>query len=142
MKHSLVKGCSYRNNCSIQLYDTDLVYRLMKNYSYRNDWSIQLYDNDLGHSFIKKRLGVYMFLFPLSCCGIPDLALRILKMLILNVRISEWVHTLYFPESQGTPCSKQARYLRFKWLHRDLKPQPISLAKWLSVRLRLSNIWS
>ena len=29
-----------------------------------------------------------------------------------QVRISEWIHTLLLPECQGTPCSKQARYLK------------------------------
>ena len=43
-----------------------------------------------------------------------------------HVCISEWVHTLYLPECQGTPCSKQARYLKFKWLQRDSNPQPLS----------------
>ena len=31
-----------------------------------------------------------------------------------------------FPECQGTPCSKQARYLKIKWLQRDSNPQPFS----------------
>ena len=43
-----------------------------------------------------------------------------------HVRVSEWIHTLYLPECQGTPCSKQARYLKFKWLQRDSNPQPLS----------------
>ena len=33
-----------------------------------------------------------------------------------HVRIWEWIHTLQLPECQGTPCSKQARNLKFKWL--------------------------
>ena len=40
-----------------------------------------------------------------------------------HVRVSEWIHTLYLPECHGTPCSKQARYLKFKWLHWDSNPQ-------------------
>ena len=43
-----------------------------------------------------------------------------------HIRVSEWIYTLYLPECQGTPCSKQARYLKFKWLQRDLTPQPLS----------------
>ena len=43
-----------------------------------------------------------------------------------HVHISEWIHTLQLPECQGTPLSKQARYLNFKWLQRDLYPQPLS----------------
>ena len=30
------------------------------------------------------------------------------------------------PECQETPCSKQARNLKFKWLQLDLTPQPLS----------------
>ena len=36
--------------------------------------------------------------------------------LACHVRVSEWIHTLYLSECQGTQCSKQARYLKFKWL--------------------------
>ena len=31
------------------------------------------------------------------------------------------------PECQGTPCSKQAPYLNFKWEQRDLNQQPLGL---------------
>ena len=35
--------------------------------------------------------------------------------------------TLYsLPEYQGTPCSKQAPYLKFKRQQRDSNPQPLS----------------
>ena len=43
-----------------------------------------------------------------------------------HVRISEWIETLYFPEFQGTPWWKQARYLKFKSLERDPNPQALS----------------
>ena len=39
-----------------------------------------------------------------------------------HVHVSEWIHTLYLPERQGMPCSKQALYMRFKWLQRDSNP--------------------
>ena len=59
-----------------------------------------------------------------------------------HVRVSEWIHTLYLPEYQGTPCSKQGPYMKFKWLQRDSNPQPLaSLAKWLSVGLRTKCLW-
>ena len=45
------------------------------------------------------------------------------------VHVWEWIHTLYLPECQGTPCSKQARYLTFKWLQRDSNPEPLSLSR-------------
>ena len=43
-----------------------------------------------------------------------------------HVRIWDWIHTLQLPECQGTPCSKQASYLKIKWLQRDSNPQPLS----------------
>ena len=42
-----------------------------------------------------------------------------------QVRVSAWIHTLYLPKCQGTPCSKQTPYLKFKWLKRDSNPQPL-----------------
>ena len=33
-----------------------------------------------------------------------------------HVHVSEWIYTLELPECQGTPCSKQAWNLKFKWL--------------------------
>ena len=39
-----------------------------------------------------------------------------------HVRVSEWIHTLYLPECQGTPCSKQAWNLKFKiWSFLDIQ---------------------
>ena len=47
-----------------------------------------------------------------------------------HARTSEWIHTLYFPECQGTPYSKQAWYLKFKWLYQDSnRQQPTLLSK-------------
>ena len=40
--------------------------------------------------------------------------------------VSEWIHTLYLPEHQGTPCSKQVLYMRFTWLQRDFNPQALT----------------
>ena len=50
-----------------------------------------------------------------------------------HVRISEWIYTPYLPECQGTPCSKQARYLKFKWLQLDSNPQLLS--SWIIVNI-------
>ena len=47
-------------------------------------------------------------------------------LLSCYVRISEWIHTLYMPECQGTLCSKQFQYFKFKWLQGDSNPQPVS----------------
>ena len=38
----------------------------------------------------------------------------------------EWIYILQLPECQGAPCSKQARYLKFKWLQRDSNWQTFS----------------
>ena len=40
-----------------------------------------------------------------------------------HVRVWEWIHTLQLPECQGTPCSKQARNLKVKWLSLDSNPE-------------------
>ena len=58
------------------------------------------------------------------------------------------------PEFQGTTCSTQARYMKFKWQQRDSNRQHLvlkrklnhlaklySLAKWLSVSLRTKWLW-
>ena len=54
------KDCSYKNNCGIRLHDANLEHSLMN----------------------EKKIDVHMFFFPFVRCGIPDLALGILKMLI------------------------------------------------------------
>ena len=43
-----------------------------------------------------------------------------------DVRVSEWIYTLYLTESQGTSCWNQARYLKIKWLRQDSNPQSLS----------------
>ena len=35
----------------------------------------------------------------------------------------EWIYTLELSEYQETPCSKQAQYLKFKGMKRDLNLQ-------------------
>ena len=63
-------------------------------------------------------------------------------VLSCHVRVSEWIHTLLFPECLGTPCSKQGRNLKFKWLQLDSTQNYLvckqtlkhfaTLIKWLS----------
>ena len=56
---------------------------LKKDYSNRNNCGMQLHDGDLKHCLMKEKIkDVHMFFFPFLCSCIPDLALRILKMLI------------------------------------------------------------
>ena len=60
---------------------------------------------------------------------------------ICNVRVSEWIYNLQLSECQGTPCSKQTLYLKFRWLKRESNSQPLhkqtlnhlaKLANWFS----------
>ena len=46
-----------------------------------------------------------------------------LFMFIMSHTFLEWIYTLWLRECQGTSCSKQARYLKFKRLQRDSNPQ-------------------
>ena len=47
-------------------------------------------------------------------------------LLSCHIHILERIYALQLAECQGTPCSKQARYPRFKWLQRDSNPQLIN----------------
>ena len=49
-----------------------------------------------------------------------------LCFLSCHVRVSEWIPTLYLPECQWTPCSKQEQCLKFKWLQWESNPQALS----------------
>ena len=44
-----------------------------------------------------------------------------------HIWVSEWVHTLELPYCQGTPYSKQARYLKSKWLQVDSNSSPVAV---------------
>ena len=43
-----------------------------------------------------------------------------------HIPFSESMHTLYMPEYQGTSCTKQAQYLKFKCLQLESNPQALS----------------
>ena len=43
-----------------------------------------------------------------------------LMFLPCHIRVSEWIHILWLPECQGTPCSKQVQnqiLIKFLWIH-------------------------
>ena len=80
--------------------------------------------------------------------GEETLKYRCVYMLLsCHIRLSDWIYTLDLPECQGTPCSKQLRYLKFKWQQRESNPQSLSsqrklnhlakLAKWSNVKYSL-----
>ena len=66
-----------------------------------------------------------------------------------HIRILEWIYTLQLHECEGTPWSKQTRYLTLKWLQRDSNPQPFSqqfsqdgqMVKWLNFAEWLSVLY-
>ena len=43
-----------------------------------------------------------------------------------DVGVSQWIHDLYLPEFQGTPCPEKSQFLEFNWAQRDSNPQPLS----------------
>ena len=55
-----------------------------------------------------------------------------------HIRVLECIYILKLLECQGSPGSKQALCLKFKWLQLN---HLASLAKWLSVRLRTKRLW-
>ena len=67
-----------------------------------------VFDNDV----IKKICELFKELLVKNGCNITKVPDCIL--LSCHFRISERVHTLYLPECQGTPCSKQVQSLKFK----------------------------
>ena len=49
-----------------------------------------------------------------------------LHVFIMMYTRLEWIYTKWFPECQGTPCTKQVRQLKFKSLKQDLNPHQFS----------------
>ena len=55
----------------------------------------------------------------LRCIVVTPLYGALTLCFILSHTRSEYIHTLWLPDCQGTPCSKQVQYLKLKWLQRD-----------------------
>ena len=71
---------------------------------------------------------VQLFLYDFYACAVlsnlNNHATSVCSYHIINEFQSE--STLCtLPECQGTPCSKQAPYLKFKWQQRNSNPQPL-----------------
>ena len=45
-----------------------------------------------------------------------------------HIHVSRWIHILHLPKVHKTPCLKQVRNLKFKWLQLDLNSEPLSLS--------------
>ena len=81
-----------------------------------------------NHLFPKRTLNHLAKLAKWLSCAVSTYLYGAFECMFLSchVGIWEWIHTLQFPESQGTPCSKQAPYLKIKSLQGDSKLQPLS----------------
>ena len=73
-----------------------------------------------------KTINAFWIPYPNFSKTIPAYENFLIVLLSCHVHVSECIHSLQLPECQGTPYSKQARYLNFTWLKRDSNPQPLS----------------
>ena len=77
-----------------------------------------------------------------------------LCVFIISQRCLEWIYTLRLRQSQWSPCSKQMRYLKIKWLQQIQADNHLvckwalnylstlaSLGKWLSDHLWIRWLW-
>ena len=126
-KNNMLTVCSYHATCTFQsestLYSCLNVKELLAQNRY-DIWSLSdcnrtrtrnhlVYKQTLNHlGRLAKLLSfvVITYLYGAFDC----------MVLSCHIRISEWIHLLWLPECHGTPCLKQACYLKFKWLQRDL----------------------
>ena len=71
----------------------------------------------------------HVFVLGLDFTGlyfISKLGLQNCMLLSCHVRVSRLINTLELPECEGTSCSKQVQYLKFKWQQRDSNPKSLS----------------
>ena len=119
--HTLLQLLLYLSNNSICLVSKNMYLASMKLLAYTFVW----------WSWMHNGLTFLSYLMPMK--NLPSVFFGHIQthqiycmLLSCHVRVWEWIYTLYLPECQGTPSSKQARYLKFKWLQRDSKLQPLS----------------
>ena len=68
--------------------------------------------------------------------------LTVLMFLSCHIRILELIYTSWLPEYQGAPGSKQARYLKFRWLHSfSLSSASVKLASFCFWFRRKTTLW-
>ena len=84
-------------------------------------WSDCNWTRTQNHLVFKRTLSHLAKLAKWSSCVLSTYLYGAFDCMFLSchVRVSEWIHTLSLPECQGTPCSKQARNLKVKWLQLD-----------------------
>ena len=86
-------------------------------------WSFSDYNGTRTHNHLvcKQALNHFAKLAKWLSCAVSDCLYDAFDCMFLSchVRVSEWIHSLYSPECQGTPCSKQAPHLKFMWQQLD-----------------------
>ena len=145
IKQSSVGFCPYNGTMPLKLHGKE---RLFKSVHKSTIWShLLLWWQTVHSDSCHQTLGVIK-LFKVNSSKLPEISLfvglLVMQTLYINnvlsifieqyfndtlkndcmlltyhARISEWIYTLYVPECQGNPYSKQARYLKFKWQQRD-----------------------
>ena len=95
--------------------------------SRRHIWSLSDCNGIRTHNhFVRKRtLNHLAKLVKWLSCVVSTYLYGVFDCMLLSYIAHEFQSesTLYsLPECQGIPCSKQAPYLTFKWLQRDLNP--------------------
>ena len=131
MEHFIV--CSYHVMYAFYIESTLYICLNVKEYLgwYRHDISSLSDCNETRthkHLVCKRTLNHLAKLTKWLSCVVSTYLYGAFNCMFLSchVRILEWIHTLYFSECQGFSCSKQARYIKFKWLQWDSNPQTLS----------------
>ena len=130
------KNCFFYDGFLKNLKDKALNFLLVKNVN--KDFSC--IESNTDHTFQNYGSSNLLFRFTDSCACYPKKKITIkLWVLIFKPKVKLtlcYYHVTYefqiesipcsLSECQGTPCSKQAPYLKFKWQQRDSNTQALS----------------
>ena len=75
-------------------------------------WKVETYPCDICKTYIQQLEYIWIYNY--------------LRMHDRLDNIVVWLYVLIMSRTEGTPCLKQVRYLKFKRLQRDSNPQPLS----------------
>ena len=107
-----------------------LVVKKLLGWSKRKIWSLIDWNWTRTHNHLvyKRTLNHLAKLAKWLSCAVSTylFGARDCMFLSCHVRASKWIITIYLPQFQGTPCSKEAQNLKSKWLQLDSNPQPLS----------------
>ena len=95
--------------------------------SMRKIWSVSYcnWNRTQNHLVRKQTLNHLAKLSKWLSCVLSTYLYGAFNCVFLSCHVCVWelIHTLHLPECQRTPCSKQARNLKFEWLQVDLNPE-------------------